>query len=62
MSTSDFIGLSKRSAQNLAERRSLIFRLIRVDGEKMFDLPTDYMKDRISIEIDAGKVTRAVMG
>lgn len=62
MSTNDFIGLSKRAAQNLAEKRNLIFRLCRVDGEKMLSHPTDYMKDRVSIEIDGGKVTKAVSG
>jgi len=57
----DFIGLSKKSAQDLAEKRSLIFRLIRVDEEDFFSYPEDHMTDRVCVEIDKGKVTKAVL-
>ncbi len=57
----DFIGLSKKSAQNLAERRNLIFRLIRVDSDIFFQYPEDNREDRICVEIDNGKVSKAVV-
>lgn len=59
MSSNEFLGRSKKSAQDLAERKNLSFRLIRVDGESFFDYPKDYRRDRICVEIDSGKVTKA---
>lgn len=60
VTTTDFIGLSKKAAQNLSEKSNLIFRLIKVDGEDFFSEPTDKVNDRICIWIDNGKVTKAV--
>lgn len=56
----EFLGLSKKSAQNLAEAKNIIFRLIRVDDERFFDYPTEVFYERVCIEIDNGKVTKAV--
>jgi hypothetical protein len=60
MKQEDFLGLTKKMAQDRAEGRNLIFRLIRVDKENFFDYPTDERNDRVCIEIDAGKVTKVI--
>ena len=54
-----FIGLSKVSAQNLAESNNLIFRLIRIDDERFMDYPEKHRTDRVCIEIDNYKVSKA---
>jgi hypothetical protein len=56
-----YIGMSKKGAQNKAEVENLIFRLIRIDGENYLPYPEDRADDRICIEIDAGKVSKAVI-
>jgi hypothetical protein len=55
----DFNDLSKKSAQDLAEKRNLIFRLVSVDGEKKLGYPEDNRTDRICVELEKGKVTKA---
>jgi len=60
MATSqEYVGLTKKSAQDRAERLNMVFRLIRIDGENFFPYPDDRMTDRVCVEIDAGKVTKA---
>jgi hypothetical protein len=59
MSASDFVGLTKKGAQNLAEARNLIFRLIRIDDETYYEYPKDQRTDRVCVEIDSGKVSKA---
>lgn len=54
-----YLDLTKRSAQNLSEKENLIFRLIRIDQEKFLEYPEDFRTDRVCIEIDNGKVTKA---
>lgn len=54
-----FIGLGKRSSQNLAEAESLAYRLIRVDAESFLPYPEDIRTDRVCIEIDNLKVSKA---
>ncbi len=58
MKASDYLGLSKKSAQDKAERQNMIFRLIRVDAEGFFSFPVDKREDRVCIEIDKGVVTK----
>lgn len=55
-----FIGLTKKRAQDLAEVKNLVFRLIRVDKEAYFSYPSDHMNDRVCVEIDNAVVTKAV--
>ncbi len=59
--TSKYIGLGKRTAQNKAELDNLIFRLIRVDGESFLSYPEDVREDRLCVEIDNDKVSKAVV-
>lgn len=59
MSEQEYIGLTKKNAQNKAERENLIFRLIRIDNEKFLDYPTDIRTDRICVEFDGGLVVKA---
>ena len=59
MIADDFIGLSKKKAQDVAEYNSLIFRLVKVDGEEMLGYPTDTNSERICVEIENGKVVKA---
>lgn len=56
-----FIGLSKKNAQDLAENNNLIFRLVSLNGELYLGYPdeNDKRSDRICVEIDKGKVTKA---
>lgn len=62
---SDFLGLTKKGAQNLAEARNMIFRLIRIDAEHYYkypkDVPEETRTDRICVEIDDGKVSKATL-
>ena len=60
MKKEDFIGLTKKGAQNLAEAKNLIFRLIKKGDEKYLDYPEDTRDDRVCIELDKeGHVTEA---
>ena len=56
-----FLGLGKKSAQNLADLKNLIFRLISVNDEKFFPYPQDRREDRVCVEINDGKVTKAII-
>ena len=64
MKAEEFIGLSKKRAQDIAEAKNIIFRLIRIDDELFLKYPKDIgeepRQDRICIEIDEGKVSSAV--
>jgi len=60
MEATDFLGLSKKSAQNLAERKNLIFRLIKVDENNFFDYPEDQREDRVCVEIEKNIVIKAL--
>ena len=57
----DYIGLTKRGAQDKAEKNSFVFRLIRINKEPFMDYPTDVRTDRICIEIDDGVVSVATI-
>lgn len=58
-----YIGLGKKSAQDLAEKDNYIFHLIRVDDRNFFDYPSDEdgRGDKICIEIEKGKVVSAIL-
>ena len=56
---SDFIGRSKKGAQDLAEARNLVFRLVSVDGENMLGWPEDKFEQRVCCVLAGGKVTQA---
>ena len=62
MKPEDFLGLTKKAAQDKAEAKNLIFRLIRIDADPFFAYPdeTDVCTTRICVEIDNGKVSKAV--
>lgn len=59
----EFLGLTKKDAQNKAEMRNLILRLIRIDERNFFTYPTtdDIRTDRVCVELDNGKVTKAII-
>ena len=61
INTSVYIGMGKRQAQNKSELDNLIFRLIRVDAENFLSYPEDVREDRICIEIDKDKVSKATI-
>lgn len=56
-----FIGLTKKGAQDLADQKNLIFRLIRIDDKPMLSYPADQRQDRICVEIEKGKVVKATL-
>jgi len=55
----DFLGKSKKGAQDYAELKNMIFRLISIDGEPFFSLPEDIRIDRVCVDIVNGKVVKA---
>ena len=59
MTADDFISLSKKGSQNLAEAKNLIYRLIKVDDEDYFSYPEDTRTDRVCVWIEKGKVSKA---
>lgn len=56
-----YIGLPKKDAQNLAEKQSIIFRLIRVDERNILPYPDDVRTDRICVEVEKNKVVKATV-
>lgn len=60
-SGNDFLGMTKKAAQNAAEAKNMIFRLVSVDGEKYLGYPDDRRSDRVCVEVTDGKVTSAVV-
>jgi hypothetical protein len=61
MDTNMFIGLSKKRAQDIAESKNVVFRLIRIDDESFFPYPDDTRDDRVCVEIESGKVVKATI-
>jgi len=59
MKPEDFLGLTKKQAQDKAEARNLVFRLIRIDTKDFFSYPDDKRDDRVCVELDGDKVTKA---
>ncbi len=58
MKSEDYLGLTKKAAQNKAEQQNLIFRLIRINDKLYFDYPEDTRSDRVCVEIDNDKVVK----
>lgn len=56
-----FLGLTKKRAQDRAEVLNLVFRLIRINDENFLPYPDDKRTDRICVEIDNGAVTKALI-
>ena len=56
-----YLGLNKKQAQNLAEKDGVIFRLISIDGKPFFSYPEDTRDDRVCIELENDKVTKATI-
>lgn len=61
MKSEEFLGLTKKGAQEKAEAKNFIFRLIRKDEQTFFSYPTDVRTDRVCVEIDKGTVTKATI-
>ena len=57
----DFIGMTKKRAQDVAELKNLIFRLISIDGDPFLAYPEDERTDRVCVEIENGKVSKATI-
>lgn len=55
------LGMGKRQSQNKVEELNMIYRLIRVDNESIQSYPEDVRSDRVCVEIENGKVVRAVV-
>lgn len=56
-----FLNLPKKKAQDVAEAKNMIFRLIRIDEKPYFDYPLEQRTDRVCVEIDNGVVTKATI-
>ena len=61
MQAEKFIGMSKKEAQDAAERYNLIFRLVSVDNHQFLGYPEDSRVDRVCVEIEKSKVVKAVL-
>lgn len=60
MKASDFVGLDKKAAQNKAEAKNMIFRLVAKDGETFLGDPSDPGRnDRVCCTIVDGTVVSA---
>jgi hypothetical protein len=57
----DYVGMTKKDAQNKAEADNLVFRLVSVDGETFLGLPEDVREDRVCVVIKNGKVEEATI-
>lgn len=60
--TEQFKGMGKRAAQNLAEAKNLIFRLVSANGEVILGKPEDARVDRVCVVIENDKVAEAWIG
>jgi len=62
MKETDYLGLTKKSAQDRAEGKNLIFRLIKSEGKDFFSYPEDHeaRQDRVCVEIENGKVVKVL--
>lgn len=58
---SDYVGLDKDEAIARAESEGRLWRIGREDDE-LFALTNDFVADRVTFEIDDGKVTTATFG
>lgn len=59
MDENNFINLSKKAAQDMAEKCNFIFRLVSIDGNKFLGYPEDIRNDRICVELENNKVIKA---
>lgn len=60
-SADEYLGLTKKMAQDKAEGKNMIFRLIRIDSEPYFPYTDEMRTDRVCVEIDNGKITIATI-
>ena len=60
-SDDDFVGLVLEEAEALAKERKLVSRVVSVDGEGR-PATADYRPDRVSFDIEKGKVTKVTRG
>jgi hypothetical protein len=60
-SAESYVGLAKHGAIAKANAAGQPWRIGREDGEQ-FMLSQDYVADRVTFEIDNGKVTKATLG
>ena len=58
---SDYLGLTEAQAMKKAREQGRPARVVRKDDE-VFPATLDYNPDRVSFEIDDGKVTKATFG
>jgi hypothetical protein len=56
-----YVGLTKQAAEAKADRDDRPWRIGREDDEQ-FALTQDFIEDRVTFEIDDGKVTTATLG
>jgi hypothetical protein len=57
----DFLGLSEAAGASLAERRGLRHRVVSVDGE-MRPATRDYRIDRVSFDLEGGRIVKVSRG
>lgn len=61
MKAEDLLGMTKKRAQDEAEIRNYIFRIIRIDTTDFQAYPDDVRTDRVCVEIDNGRVSKVTL-
>lgn len=61
MKAEDLLGMTKKRAQDEAEIRNYIFRIIRIDTTDFQAYPEDVRTDRVCVEIDNGRVSKVTL-
>jgi hypothetical protein len=56
-----FLNLTKKRSQDLAEVKSLVWRLVSIDGESYLGYPEDTRDDRVCVVIEKGLVVEATI-
>lgn len=61
MQSEQFLGLTKRQSYDLAEKLGLMVRIIRMGEKPLLPYPNDVRDDRICLELDERRVSKAVV-
>lgn len=56
-----YVGLTKKAAQDQADRDNLIYYLVSVDGEKRLGYPNDDRDDRLCVEMENRIIVKATI-
>lgn len=61
MDIKTLIGLTTEEGKNLSKKNNMKFRIIREDDE-IFMVTSDFLIDRVNVEIDNGIIVKSAIG